>query len=87
MLARKGALGSRHAFQIWSALVAQVHYFETVSYQFFVKALQERRTELLEELAAGLEYEEYIKKIGHLNGLAEAGDIAKQVNEKIRSST
>lgn len=66
--------------------MVQVHYFETVFYQMFERALAERRQELLEELAAGLEYEEYIRKIGHLNGLAEAGAIAKQVNDKIRSS-
>jgi hypothetical protein len=66
--------------------MAQVHYFETVFYQQFATALLERRQELLEELAAGLEYEEYIKKIGVLNGLAEAADLAKQVNDKIRSS-
>ena len=66
--------------------MAQVHYYETVFYQLFDKSLHERRMELLEELSAGLPYEEYIKKIGHLNGLAEAGEIAKQVNDKIRSS-
>lgn len=66
--------------------MSQVHYFETVLYQMFERALAERRLELLEELSAGLPYEEYIKKIGHINGLAEAGEIAKQVNDKIRSS-
>ena len=66
--------------------MAQMHYFETVFYQMFEKELQERRLELLEELAAGLAYEEYIKKIGHLNGLSEAKDLAARVNEKIRSS-
>lgn len=66
--------------------MAQMHYFETVFYQLFEKALQERRFELLEELAAGLAYEEYIKKIGYLNGLSEAKALAAQVNEKIRSS-
>jgi hypothetical protein len=67
--------------------MAQMHYFETVFYQLFERALAERRLELLEELAAGLDHEQYMKKIGHLNGLAEAGEIAKQVNERIRSSS
>jgi len=66
--------------------MVSVSYWETAYYQMFIKLLAERRQELLEDLAAGVDYENYIKALGHLNGLQNAADIATQVIEKMRSS-
>jgi hypothetical protein len=52
-----------------------------------MKALETKRFELLEGLAHGSEYDEYLRQVGQLNGLTIAGDIAKELHEKYRSST
>lgn len=67
--------------------MANMHYYETAFYQLFVQAIAERRQELLEELASGVSYEQYNRSLGHLDGIADAVEIAKMVSDKIRSSS
>jgi hypothetical protein len=64
-----------------------VSYYETILYKAIERAIQARRQELLEELAVGVSFEEYLRKIGHLNGISDSLDIMESVSEKIRSST
>ena len=66
--------------------MVQVSYWETLFYQKFKEALEIKRLELLEGLARGAEYEEYLRQVGQLNGLVIAEGIAKEIAEKIRSS-
>lgn len=66
--------------------MVQVSYWETLFYQKFKDALELKRLELLEGLARGSEYEEYLRQVGQLNGLVIAADIAKEIAEKVRSS-
>ena len=66
--------------------MVQVSYWETLFYQKLKDALELKRLELLEGLARGSEYEEYLRQVGQLNGLVIAADIAKEIAEKVRSS-
>lgn len=67
--------------------MVQVSYWDEVFAEKFLKALELKRLELLEGLARGVEYDEYLRQVGQLNGLNIAGDIAKEIQEKYRSST
>lgn len=66
--------------------MVQVSYWETLFYQKFKDALEIKRLELLEGLARGCEYDEYLRQVGQLNGLVIAADLAKEIAEKVRSS-
>lgn len=66
--------------------MSQLHYYETVQHRMLLEAIAIRRQEVLEELAQGVDYDAYIKAIGYINGLEEAVNIAKSIQEKVRSS-
>ena len=67
--------------------MVQISYWDEVYYEKFAAALESKRLELLEGLARGVEYDEYLRQVGQINGLRIAGDIAKELQEKYRSST
>jgi len=66
--------------------MVQVSYWETLFYQKFKEELEIKRLELLEGLAHGCEYDEYLRQVGQLNGLVIAAQIATEVAQKVRSS-
>jgi hypothetical protein len=67
--------------------MVQISYWDEVFFEKLMEALDSKRLELLEGLARGVEYDEYLRQVGQLNGLRIAGDIAKELQEKYRSST
>jgi hypothetical protein len=67
--------------------MVQMSYWDEVFFEKLTAAFELKRLELLEGLARGVEYDEYLRQVGQINGLRIAGDLAKELQEKYRSST
>ena len=63
--------------------MVQVNRWDSDFYRLFLKAVGERRQEILEELATGLDREQYLRSIGLINGLEEVTSIANDINKRM----
>jgi hypothetical protein len=61
----------------------KVTYWDEKIVRLILKSINDRRAELLDQLAVGVPYETYIKQVGHIAGLEEACLIVSAVMDRL----